>query len=226
MRLVGNVPVREALAELVERSSTAILLVDVQNDFCHPQGHFGRHGRDLSQAAEALPRIVDFVARAQALEVPVVFIQQTTPADGSADSPAWLRFKTRDGKSPDYGTPGTWGWELVDGLKPGPADMRMNKPRPDAFIGTTLKDDLRARGIESLVILGTTTEGCVESTVRAASYHDFYVVVVSDGVCSCSRPLHDGSMRFYEARYPLATAQEILSVWESEKGSDLQTAAA
>ena len=143
-----------------------------------------------------------------------MFVRQETLPDGTSDTPAWLRFKTRDGKSPDYGTPGSWGWRFLDGLEPGSADLVVGKFRPDAFIGTDLEAELRRRGIESVVILGTTTEGCVESTVRSASYRDFYVVVVSDGLCSCSRVLHEGSMRFYEARYPLATADEIIGSWE------------
>jgi ureidoacrylate peracid hydrolase len=217
MRQVNGIEVRDTLSELVEARTTAVLLIDVQNDFCHPEGHFGRHGRDMSLAAATLPTIIDFVARAQALGLPIVFVQQTTLPDGASDTPAWLRFKTRDGKSPEYGLPGSWGRQLVDGLKPGPNDLLVEKFRPDAFIGTELEAQLRARGIESLVILGATTEGCVESTVRSASYRDFYLVVVQDAVCSCSRPLHEGSLRFYEARYPLARAEEILSIWAHQR---------
>ncbi len=214
MRYVNKIPVRDSLEELVDAASTAVLVIDIQNDFCHPEGHFGRHGRDVSMAEEALPRMVDFVRRAQRSGVTTVFVQQSTLPDNASDSPAWLRFKTRDGKSPEYGLPGSWGRELVAGLDPGPNDLRVEKFRPDAFVGTDLEAQLRQRGIETLVILGTTTEGCVESSVRSASYRDFYVVVVEDGVCSCSRELHEGSMRFYRARYPLAKATDILSIWE------------
>ncbi|MBX6376103.1 MAG: cysteine hydrolase [Acetobacteraceae bacterium] len=213
MRLVNGTPVRETLDELLEPSVTALLLVDVQNDFCHPAGHFARHRRDISHIEATLPAIRRLVTGAQALGIPTVFIRQCTLPDGASDSPAWLRFKTRDGKSPEYTLRGSWGWELVDGLRPGPGDTELEKFRPDAFVRTDLERRLRAMGVESVVVAGTTTEGCVESTVRGASYHDFYVVVAEDAVCSTNPTLHAGSMRLFEARYPLARVDDILERW-------------
>ena len=55
--------------------------------------------------------------------------------------------------------------------------------------------------------------------MRAASYYDYYVVVVRDGVGSPNQELHEGSMRLFEARYPLATAEEILQVWREDPGA-------
>ena len=94
------------------------------------------------------------------------------------------------------------------------------KFRPDAFHRTDLDDKLHARGIETVVVLGYNTEGCVESTVRAASYHDYYVVVVRDGVGSPNRVQHDGSMRLFEERYPLHDADEILNVWRAAAATE------
>ena len=70
------------------------------------------------------------------------------------------------------------------------------------------------------MVLGYNTEGCVESTVRAASYHDYYVVVVRDGVGSPNRVQHDGSMRLFEERYPLHDADEILNVWRAAAATE------
>ena len=70
-----------------------------------------------------------------------------------------------------------------------------------------------------MVVLGFITEGCVESTVRSASYLDYYVVVVQDGVASPNQELHEGSMRLFEARYPLAAAEEVLQVWRGESAA-------
>ena len=69
------------------------------------------------------------------------------------------------------------------------------------------------------MILGVNTEGCVESTVRSASYLDYYTVVVEDALGSPNRDRHDASLGLYRARYPLHTAEEILSVWRRETGS-------
>lgn len=213
MKKIGEILFYDTLPELIDPAHTALLVVDVQNDFCHPDGHFARHGKDLSMIEERLPKVCAFVREAQSLGVRTVFTLQTTLPDGKSDSPAWLRFKCRDGKSPDYTLQGTWGWQLVDGLKAGRQDLIVEKFRPDSFVQTNLDQLLRVNGIETVVVLGFITEGCVESTVRAASYRDYYTVVVRDGIASPNSVLHEGSMRLYEARYPLHNMAEILEVW-------------
>lgn len=205
-------PVYDTLEEMLDPTHAAVIVVDIQNDFCHPHGHFARHGKDVSPIMERVPTMVSFIRESQALGVRVIFLRQCTLPDGRSDSPAWLRFKTRDGKRPDYTIPHTWGWEFVDGLTVRPQDCVVEKYRPDGFLHTCLDHLLRASGIATVIILGTTTEGCVESTVRSASYHDYYVVVVTDAVASPNPALHEGSMRLFQARYPMATSQEILAI--------------
>ena len=219
MKRINGLEVRDSLEEMLAPSCTAVVSVDLQNDFCHPEGHFARHGNDLSLTLERLPTMVSFVRQSQALGVPVIFIRQVTLPNGHSDSPAWLRFKTRDGKDPNYTLPGTFGWDFVEGLEPGANDSLVEKTRPDAFLNTCLERVLRSRGIETLVILGVNTEGCVESTVRTASYLDYYTVVVEDALGSPNRDRHDASLGLYRARYPLHKAEEILSLWRREVGS-------
>jgi len=216
MRESHGMMVLDTLAELINPRWTAILAVDIQNDFCHPEGHFARHGKDVAPIGQALPAMRRLVTEGRRLGLPVFLIQQSTLPGGVSDSPAWRRFKTRDGKSPFYTLVGSWGWEVDEGLAPAPEDIRIGKFRPDAFVATNLDHLLRARGIQSVVILGTVTEGCVESTVRGASYHDYYVVVARDAVASTNAVLHEGSMRLFEARYPLAATEEILALWRDE----------
>ena len=214
MRQVNGVEIRDTLAELVA-PPVAVVVIDVQNDFCDPDGHFGRHGKNLDGARRALPSLVAFVAAAQRRGIPCAFVRQRTEPDGRSDSPAWLRLKTRDGKTPDYTLPGSWGAALVDGLEPGAADMVVDKYRPDAFLGTPLDALLRARRLEALVFVGTTTEGCLESSVRSASYRDFYVTVVGDLVFSPNPALHEGSLNLMRARYPVADHRQILDCWNA-----------
>ena len=73
---------------------------------------------------------------------------------------------------------------------------------------------MRTQGIESVIIVGTTTEGCVESTVRSASYRDYYVVVVEDAVASPNAELHEGSLRLFHARYPTHHSARVLEAIE------------
>lgn len=218
MREIQGRLVLDTLEELVDPRHTALVAIDIQNDFCHADGHFARAGKPVAHMQPAVQRMKDLVAAAQSLGVRVYFLRQLTLPDGKSDSPAWLRFKTRDGKAPDYARPGTFGSELVQGLVPGPGDCVVDKFRPDGFLGTTLDMLLRAQRIETVVLLGTTTEGCVESTVRAASYHDYYVVVASDAVASPNIRLHENSLEFFKARYPLHTTDEIIQAFRKGSG--------
>ncbi len=223
MRRIQGIEVYDSLAETAAASHTAVLSVDIQNDFCDPEGHFGLHGKDLSLTIERLPTMISFVRESQSLGIPVIFIRQFTMPGGHGDSPAWLRFKTRDGKDPNYTIPGTFGWNFVDGLEPGPNDTVIEKTRPDAFLNTHLERVLKARGIETVVVLGVNTEGCVESTVRSASYRDYYTVVVEDALGSPNRERHEASLELYRARYPIHMAEEVLAVWRGQPAPDDKT---
>jgi ureidoacrylate peracid hydrolase len=206
MKTILGRDVLDTLEELVDPRWTAVLAIDIQNDFCMPGGHFARYGKNVEPMAPAVSRMVAFVGRAQALGLRTIFLRQASLPDGRMDSPAWLRFKTRDGKAPDYALPGSWGWQFVQGLEARPQDWVIDKYRPDGFIGTPL---------DHVIIVGTTTEGCVESTVRSASYHDYYVVVVEDAVASPNAELHQGSLRFFNARYPTHSSARVLQAIES-----------
>src|SRR5690606_16197477 len=133
MKTINGVSVLDTLEELVDPRHTALIVVDVQNDFCHPDGHFARHGKDISACQAMVKPTVDFVTQAQALGIKVIFLQQLTLPHGASDSPAWLRFKCRDGKSSEYTLKGSWGAELVEGLTPGKRDLVVEKFRPDGF---------------------------------------------------------------------------------------------
>lgn len=223
MRKVNDVLVYDTLEELVDPAHTAVIAVDIQNDFCHRDGHFAKAGKNISSVEQALGNMTDFVNKAQKAGLRIAFLRQSTLPNGASDSPAWLRFKTRDGKSPEYTLQGSWGWQLVDDLTPGPRDWVFDKFRPDGFLGTPLDLALRAAGIETVILLGTTTEGCLESTVRAASYHDYYVVVVEDGVASPNPVNHEGSMNLLRARYPVHSGSEILAaVAAGKKGKTVE----
>ncbi len=215
MRTIQGRQVLDTLEELVFPQHTALIAIDVQNDFCHPDGKFAQAGKAVAHMAPAVERMLHLVHAAQARGIPVIFLRQVTLPGGKSDSPAWLRFKTRDGKAPDYALPGTFGWQFVDGLAPTDNDYVIEKFRPDGFRATYLDHALRARGIETVILLGTTTEGCVESTVRAASYHDYYVVVAADAVASPNIKLHENSLEFFQARYPIHTSDDIIAAFRT-----------
>ena len=89
----------------------------------------------------------------------------------------------------------------------------VKKYRSSGFWGTNLDLLLRSNGIESLVVTGCTTEGCVESTARDALFNDYYVVIVEDCVASDDRAQHEASLLLMRHRFDIASAEEVLRVW-------------
>jgi nicotinamidase-related amidase len=98
---------------------------------------------------------------------------------------------------------------------PREGELVVPKWRSSGFWGTNLDLLLRSNGIESLVVCGCTTEGCVESTARDALFNDYYVVVVSDGVASDDRAQHEASLMLMANRFDLAATDEIVGCWKA-----------
>jgi nicotinamidase-related amidase len=211
MRKHNDMIIRETLEEILDPVKTAVIAIDIQNDFFDHKGVFAQSGRDMSLADQRLPVMLDFVRNVQDMGVMMIFVRQVTLRDNKGDSPAWLRLKLRDGKSPDYTLPGSWGGAFCDGITPRDADPIIEKMRPDAFHKTALDLVLRANDIDTVVFLGANTEGCVESSVRSAAHHDYYTVVIEDAVASSNVAYHDASLALMRNRFVVAPAQDILT---------------
>jgi nicotinamidase-related amidase len=210
MRRVNGVDVLTELGELVAPAHTALLVVDVQNDMCREDGWMARHGRDVGRIGQMLPRLTTLLTDGREAGVKIVFVQQTTLPANASDSPAWLYFKTRDGRTEtDYTLDGTWGEALVDELGARPEEVRVKKHRPSAFHGTNLELVLAAAGIRSVVVCGVITQGCVLATVLDASFHDYYVVLAEDCVQSFDQAQHENALGFLRSRYDVETTDTI-----------------
>lgn len=217
MKRINGVPVYDGLGEILDPRHTALLVVDVQNDMCRSDGWMARQGRDVGAIQAAVPRIAQLVAAARECGVTVVLIEQTTLSDNASDSPAWLYFKTRDGRRrTDYTLDGSWGQQTLEEIGRAPGDLVVRKHRPSAFHATTLDLLLRARGVESVAVCGTITQGCVQATVMDASFHDYYVVVAGDAVQSFSQELHANALTFLRSRYDVADGTEIAALWRRQ----------
>ena len=105
------------------------------------------------------------------------------------------------------------GQRIIDELAPCDGDLIVKKYRSSGFWGTNLDMLLRSNGIQSVIITGITTEGCVESTARDALFNDYYVVIVEDCVASDDREQHDASLLLMRHRFDIASADEILAIW-------------
>jgi ureidoacrylate peracid hydrolase len=214
MKTVHGRPIPSSPNELLEPKKCALLVIDVQNDFLAEDGHYARHGRHVAPMRRILSCVHELIDAARASGSRVVFIQQSTLPGGASDTDAWLYFKTRDGKSPNYTLAGTWGEELFE-LQPREGEPRIRKFRPSAFHGTELADLLRGMGVETVVTCGVLTQGCVLATTLDASFHDFYAVVARDAVAGPSEELHEVALTFLASRYDCLSNEAILDAWSS-----------
>jgi nicotinamidase-related amidase len=168
---------------------TALMLVDLQNDFLHPDGAYARGNARSASIAELPARlkpVADCVRSAGGWIVSTHFTLVPGKHGEPLISPhlATLRPFLRKG---DF-TPGGWGHALVDALQP--ADLSVEKVAFSAFYMSRLEWVLRKAGIETLVFSGIVTNGGVASTLRDAHVRDFATVLLEDGCAAFSEETH------------------------------------
>jgi len=227
VRTVDGRLIYETLPELVGRDHTALLLIDIQNDFCSPQGTFAVNGYDVSMYDAMIPRVQGLLRGAREQNVLRIFIQNTTLPGHLSDSPAQVRFRVRLSRDPGavslrYTEDESWGQEFVAAVAPEPGELVLKKFRSSAFVGTPLDLLLRSNGIDTILVCGCTTEGCVESTARDGMFMDYYVVVVPDCVESDTREQHEASLTLMRSRFDMFSSTDILAAWQ-ERGQRAAT---
>lgn len=150
----------------VAPAKTALVLVDMQNDFVDPKGSLS-----VASAAATVPAIARLRDLAHAHGMLVVYTQDWH----SEDDPEFAIWG-------GHAVGGTWGAEIVPSLAPGPRDLVVRKLRYDGFYGTALEHELRRRSIDTLIITGTVSNICVLHTAGSAALRWFRVIVPVDAV--------------------------------------------
>jgi ureidoacrylate peracid hydrolase len=172
---------------------TALLTIDLQNDFLHPEGAYGRAGKS-APAIAALPDRIAPVRDALVAAGGIYISAQFTLVPGRGGAPliaAHLKelrpFLTKG----DF-TPGGFGHALVDSLQP--ADFTVEKIAYSAFYQTRLEHILRAMDIDTLIVGGIVTNGGVASTVRDAHLRNLHTVLLSDGCAAFNAAVHNATL--------------------------------
>jgi nicotinamidase-related amidase len=172
---------------------TGLLIIDLTNDFLHPDGAYARGGQGNAEIA-ALPARVLPVAEAMRAKGGWVISAEFTLVPGKGGEPFISQhlkaMRPFLGKG-DF-APGSWGQALVDELQP--ADIRVEKVAYSAFYMTRLEWVLRKAGIDTLLVCGIVTNGGVASTVRDAHMRDFATTVLTDGCAAFSRETHETTL--------------------------------
>ena len=214
----SGIEVLTTLDERVAPQHTALLVVDMQNDYCSVGGASDRNGRDLSMIAAILPTTRRLIEAARAAGIPVVWAKYTLgPGSTGLSGPEMLR-RGHNFAGADATIKGTWGHEVTADLPYQPdEDIVIEKRRVSCFVGTDMDMLLRARGIKTLVVAGVVTQTCVETTVRDALCYDYYVAVAGDCTASTSAAAHETSIKnmatFMRYDDAITTADRLCAIW-------------
>jgi biuret amidohydrolase len=167
---------------------TALIVIDLQNDFCHPNGFCHHHlGADIASIRAIIPRVQAMIVWARKHRIPVIYTRESHAPDLSdATACKQLRYANAGhpigtvGKMGRFLIRGEAGCALIDELQPLPTELQIDKPAQSIFIGTTLAATLQQQQITHLLFTGVTTACCVLASYRQASDLGFYGLLLAD----------------------------------------------
>ncbi|MDB5817194.1 MAG: isochorismatase [Rhizobacter sp.] len=203
------------LSTMLVPQHTALLVVDVQNDFGDKAGVMGGFGLDLSSVDAAVDRMQALLDAAHQAGVTVFLVRLQTTA--SRDSQAANLRRARMGRTVSESgrvcREGRWGAEFYR-IEPKAGDIEVSKWRYSAFGGTGLELQLRSRGIDTLLVCGLTTECCVETTARDAFALDYHVFVPSDACTAYDPQMHRYSLQSMATNFAIIVdTATVVSAW-------------
>jgi ureidoacrylate peracid hydrolase len=188
----------------IDINRTALIVVDMQNTFVKKGGLMDSHNVDLSLFDSAIKAIKEMTGVFKRKGLKVIYIAHVTSSDfretGGMDTGYW--FKMRDNLLPrengkkveNFILRGTWGAEIISELKPQADDIYVEKPKFSAFFGTNLDAILKTFNIKYLAFTGTTTNVCVETSLRDALNLGYFNILISDGTVGNTPAAKEGTI--------------------------------
>jgi ureidoacrylate peracid hydrolase len=198
----------------MSNSGYALIVVDMQNGFCHPEGSFPRIGLGLEGAQAAVRNAAVAVEQARRAGIPVIFTRHLYRLGRADQGPTLIR------NSPALAVnglaAGSWDADVVEELDCRPDDLKVDKVRFDAFQWTSLELLLRGLDVTSVMVCGVVTNLCVETTVRSAFMRDLPVTLIEDCCAAKTRRLHELSVEVLSS-YDIADIVSLGSGFDAGK---------
>jgi ureidoacrylate peracid hydrolase len=178
----------------LDPAKAALIVVDMQTSFCHPEGRVASIGFDISKCTAAIEPCREVLDMARQADMPVIFTRYVYQADYS-DGGVMVKCLLPELAEHEALQAGSADIEVVPELEVKSGDIVIDKNRPSSFYKTDLDNILEKLGVSQLVVCGVTTNCCVESTVRDASHRDFEVFVVGDACGELDEERHHVALK-------------------------------
>jgi ureidoacrylate peracid hydrolase len=202
--------------QILHPDHSALIVVDVQNDFVHDDGALAgivtKIGRDMTHVQASLPGINDAIRIARAAGVHVIYLQEVINRDTLLPN-----FETIFGPFDEVAVrEDTWGAELMDELlQPQENERIIRKPCYDGFQDTSLDVTLRSLGVRTCIYAGCATNVCVEATARHGFVEGYYTALLDDACGALTVEEHEATLNTFRVFYgPVLRVEELAALWE------------
>jgi ureidoacrylate peracid hydrolase len=212
--------VLKTLEDQINPQTTALLIIDMQNDYVADNGKLGKAGADVKSIQAAIPAMNSLIAEARKAGVFVVWVRQTHSFKDSL--PNYLvsniaRVKDRPFAETDFLVQeGSWGADYYDQMtKRLNNELEVIKHTYGGFTNTSLDTYLKAKGIKTILSIGTLSNVCVQSTALQGWFLGYYSVIPADSVSSNDASLHQAALKNFKTFFGFTpTNDEIITIWK------------
>ena len=187
-------------------AKTALLVIDMQNDFISSEGYLGKKGQNLGVVQKTVPAVKSMIGYFRRKGMKVIYTQ--TVHHKYTNTENWISRTSQKSLDPSICRNNSWGAEIIAELKPLEDEPVVIKHRYDAFLDTDMQLVLRAAGIENLVIVGTQTNLCIDTTARRAYMMDYVTIVVEDCVSTPEIEFHKPMLDNFQKNFGYVMSSE------------------